>query len=171
MLELARPVEFSHWLATLGVLCAGNMTADDAKTKIAAYKGLLHPCRGVLTQETLDKAGRTFKWFPTYGEVAELLASEEREIRHQLNRAKQIRDWKPKVPEPKEARPVTSEEVDAILAKRGWTKRNNAGQLETARPEPKRLNPIHVPGGPGSSAAESEARRLSAPVSTVREGV
>lgn len=170
LLSPCRPSDFGQWLATLGVLCAGNMTADDAKTKIAAYRGLLHPVKGVLTQATLDKAGRTFKWFPTYGEIADLLAGEERELRNQLARAKQIRDWKPAEVKREEHRPVTPEEVDAILAKHGWRKREDrSGQLESAQQvQPKPIRPArnNLPEGPGARAARLERDKETFPLST-----
>lgn len=74
----------------LGALCAGAMSADEARTRIAAYLPLLRPARGALSKESLDRAGRAFKWFPTYGEVAAFLDQEADDLRAQLTRAKRI---------------------------------------------------------------------------------
>lgn len=69
------------WLAGLGMLTAGKMTAEDAKSKILAYAGTMKYPAGVFTQDSLDRAGRNFKkWFPTYGEVCEFLDREKSAI-------------------------------------------------------------------------------------------
>ena len=159
MLEPVSQIDFAKWLASLGILCAGNMTADDAKAKIGAYKTLMHPPRGVLTQESLDKAGRTFKWFPTYGEVAEFLDAEERELRNQMARAKQIRDWRPQNLKPAEPQPrVTPAEIDAIMAKHGLRKMPGSSGREVREDEAKPVRPMrnNLPEGPGERAARLE---------------
>jgi hypothetical protein len=64
----------SKWLATLGVMCAGQqLTAADAKAKISAYSAHLNHPASCFTNDTLNEAARKFKWFPSYAEVAEFL--------------------------------------------------------------------------------------------------
>lgn len=73
---LLRPADkqlLKRWLSALGVLCAGQMTAADAKAKIGAYVPLLDAPAAVLTKRTLQDAGRQFKWFPSFAELSEFL--------------------------------------------------------------------------------------------------
>lgn len=69
------------WLAALGVMCAGNMPAADAKAKIGVYAPNLDHPHSCFTEETLREAGRAFKWFPSYSEVAEFLDGKARPIK------------------------------------------------------------------------------------------
>lgn len=78
------------WLNALGVMCAGQMTATDAKAKISVYAANLdHPAL-CFTQETLGEAGRKFKWFPSYAEVIEFLDAKARPARALAYRLKKI---------------------------------------------------------------------------------
>lgn len=58
--------------------------------RVSAYTALLGPVSGALTEDSLDRAGRKFKWFPSYAEIAEFLDGEKAEIEKQLARARQI---------------------------------------------------------------------------------
>lgn len=69
---------------------AANMTAQDAQARMEGYTELLAPVVGALTLDSLDRAGRKFKWFPSYAEIAEFLDAEKAEIEKQLARARQI---------------------------------------------------------------------------------
>lgn len=69
------------WMASLGVMCAGQMSAGDAKAKISVYVPMLDLPACCFTTETLEDAGRKFKWFPSYGELMELLEPKARPAR------------------------------------------------------------------------------------------
>ncbi len=78
------------WLASLGVMCAGQITAADAKAKIGVYvPNLDHPA-SCFTKETLTEAGRKFKWFPSYAEIAEFLDAKARPARTLAFRLRKI---------------------------------------------------------------------------------
>lgn len=61
------------WLIHLGVLCAGQISTEDAKAKVMAYAELMDAPASVLNKRTLADAGRAFKWFPSFAEVSEFL--------------------------------------------------------------------------------------------------
>lgn len=62
------------WLAALGVLCAGQLTAADAKAKISIYAPMLREhSAAAFTAATLQRAGKKFKWFPSFAEIDEFL--------------------------------------------------------------------------------------------------
>ena len=78
----------AEWVGKLGILVAGNMTADDARAKMAAYGSMLagqYP-RAMLTRDVLDRAARAFKWFPSYSELSEHLDREFRRMQHERRR-------------------------------------------------------------------------------------
>lgn len=90
MLSASRESDLRRWLTSLGTLVAANLTLEDARARVSAYTSLLAPVSGALTEDSLDRAGRKFKWFPSYAEIAEFLDGEKAEIEKQLSRAKQI---------------------------------------------------------------------------------
>jgi len=63
----------SKWLNSLGVLCAGRMSAEDAAVKLQAYSAMLEVPASILNKHTLDEAARQFQWFPSYSEIAQFL--------------------------------------------------------------------------------------------------
>jgi len=78
----------AEWVGKLGILVAGNMTADDARAKMAAYGSMLagqYP-RAMLTRDGLDRAARAFKWFPSYSELSEHLDREFRRMQRERRR-------------------------------------------------------------------------------------
>jgi hypothetical protein len=65
-----------QWLTSLGMLTAGQMSAEDAKMKMAAYLPLINmPPAAILTKRTLADAGREFKWFPSFAELEAFLSN------------------------------------------------------------------------------------------------
>ena len=84
------------WLASLGVLTAGKMAAEDARLKASAYLGLLDypPC--CYTEETLRDAATLFTWFPSYSELAGFLDARAREPRDMAYRLRRIAEGPPK---------------------------------------------------------------------------
>jgi hypothetical protein len=80
------------WLLALGTLCAGQMSAADAKTKIAGYAGLLEHPPLCFTRETLRDAARRFKWWPSFAEIAAFLDEIARPTRHLRARVKALTD-------------------------------------------------------------------------------
>jgi len=79
-----------HWLAQLGVLCAGNMPAADAKVKIQAYGYDLEFPALCFTDATRASATRKFTWFPSFAELTEHLEAIARPYRIQLERMRRI---------------------------------------------------------------------------------
>lgn len=74
-LRPADPQTVRQWLTALGVMVAGQMTAADAKAKVGAYVPMLDHPASCFTRETLEEAGRAFKFFPSFSEVAAFLDS------------------------------------------------------------------------------------------------
>jgi hypothetical protein len=98
--NLLRPADkqtLAKWLATLGVLCAGQMSADDAKTKIAAYVPLLDVPAAILTKQTLQDAGREFKWFPSFAELAAFMDRQSWPLRKLAARLRRIAEMAPAI--------------------------------------------------------------------------
>lgn len=77
----------AKWLNSLGVLCAGKMSAQDAAAKLQAYSAMLEVPASILTKTTLDEAAREFQWFPSYAEISQFLeakAGAKHKIRDRL---------------------------------------------------------------------------------------
>jgi hypothetical protein len=117
------------WLASLGVLTAGKVGAADARAKITAYAAMLEHPEMCFTKSSLKTAARTFKWFPSYSEVAEFLDRECREERAALRRLKRIAEG-----------PVAEVEKPNLHRKRvGEGLRQLANYLRGTGPKPKKL--------------------------------
>lgn len=89
-LEPAPQATVERWLSALGALVAGQMSAEDARTRIGAYAAMLAYPRSAYTRSSLDAAARACKWFPSYAEVCQLLDAEvaaAQRQRHLLRRA------------------------------------------------------------------------------------
>lgn len=71
----------SKWLANLGLLCAGQMPANDAKMKVAAYLPHIAQPECSFTAESLKAAGQKFSWFPSFAEVNAFLDEQCVDIR------------------------------------------------------------------------------------------
>lgn len=80
----------AKWLGSLGVLCAGQMSAADAKAKLGAYSALLDYPAGCFTEASLRDAATRFKWFPAFAEVAEFLDEVAKPIRQKADRLAKI---------------------------------------------------------------------------------
>lgn len=106
----------NSWLNALGTLMAGQMTAGDAKVKIAAYAGLLDHPSLCYTQQTLAAAGRKFKWWPSFAELAEFLDDIAREPRRHATRINALANTSPRVPpeeQPRRYKDLSPEEQQA----------------------------------------------------------
>jgi hypothetical protein len=126
--ELLRPADptlVAKWLSKLGILCAGQMTASDAKTKISAYAPLLQCPSSVLTDRTLVDAGRAFKWFPSFAEVSEFLDGRTWVMRKLAARLKLLSETTPQLEHQvgSDWKDLTQEQRDEIDAKISEAKR------------------------------------------------
>jgi len=111
----------AKWLTSLGVLCAGQTTASDAKTKIAAYAPLMDYPASVLTKQTLQDAGRAFKWFPSFAEVSEFLDGRTWVMRKLAARLRMLAESTPEIEHQpgsdwKDLTPEQKAEIDRKLA-------------------------------------------------------
>jgi hypothetical protein len=72
-----------EWLASLGLLTAGTMTAEDAKAKCVAYVSMIFEQfeAWAFTKVSLEAVARQCKWFPSYAELVEHLGAWCRENR------------------------------------------------------------------------------------------
>jgi len=108
------------WLAMLGTLCAGQMSAADAKAKIGVYVPLLEAPESVLTRDTLRQAGERFKWFPSFAEISDFLAERVGPMRALRARLEAIANAKPSLPPPPTGKAwseLTDDEKAALQAK------------------------------------------------------
>ena len=108
-----------NWLGRLGVLCAGQMTSADAKIKIENYVPLLKCPASVLNQHTLEDAGRRFKWFPSYAEIAEFIDGKTWVMRKLAARLKMLSETTPQLEHQpgSDWKTLSQEQKDAIDAK------------------------------------------------------
>jgi hypothetical protein len=97
LLKPADKALVQKWLQALGVLCAGQMTAADAKAKIGAYVPLLDAPASVLNRRTLADAGRAFKWFPSFAELSEFLDGRTWVMRKLAARLKLLAETTPQI--------------------------------------------------------------------------
>jgi len=69
------------WLVKLGVLSAARMSAEEAQTKIEVFAPLLASrfSSSMLTDHSLGFVAAQCKFFPTYGELCQLLYDYQRE--------------------------------------------------------------------------------------------
>lgn len=67
----------AEWLAALGTLTAGAMTATDARDKIGAYAAMLRDDfpPACFTKASLAAVARACKFFPAYGELCDALTA------------------------------------------------------------------------------------------------
>ena len=79
-----------QWLATLGTIVAGNMPAAEAQMRLKAYVGLIEIPAGMMTRQLLDRAGRRFKFFPSYSELAEFVDEEKHRLEETARRLRII---------------------------------------------------------------------------------
>lgn len=92
-LRPSRIADVELWLASLGSLTASRKDADDADAAIRAMAGVLDDVPvAVLTQDTLRKAAKRFKWWPSYAELGEFLDAEKSVLERRLKRLRAIVD-------------------------------------------------------------------------------
>jgi len=91
--NLRTPATANHcarWLASLGNLVAGQMSAQDVRDKLTAYAGNLDYPAGLYTQDSLKAAGKRFKWFPSFAELTEFLDARKADMEAELSRCRAI---------------------------------------------------------------------------------
>lgn len=99
--ELAKPDDGRtwNWLLMLGAITAGRTSMDDAKVKLTAYRKLLEVPVGIFDDETvMRRAGKRFKFFPSFSELAEFIEAERRRLDQQARRLRIVafgRDQEP----------------------------------------------------------------------------
>lgn len=64
----------ADWLASLGTLCAGQMSAEEARMKVSAYADLIDLPAPCFTRATLREAAARFKFWPSYSEICQLFS-------------------------------------------------------------------------------------------------
>lgn len=71
------PNTVREWLKALGVLCAGNLSQEEAELKLSAYAPLLAREFGpeCFTPGSLTSVARATKFFPSFGEVCNALTA------------------------------------------------------------------------------------------------
>lgn len=120
------------WLKTLGTLCASKMTIEDAQMRLLAYVELLDHPEGCFTKATLAEAGRLFRWFPTFSEVAEFLDKKRDAMTRRKERLERIIDAGERKDEPVDTQPAQQEltpEERAVI-EGSWVDAMKAGKQE-----------------------------------------
>lgn len=120
----------SDWLASLGTLCAGQMTAEDARVKVAAYVGMLDFPAECYTRDTLREAAELFRFWPSYAELSQFMRGHLYEIRSQLAEMERICghvDRLPPPPPPPPYVPMPREQAEAE-----WRKLRETAGLQRA---------------------------------------
>ena len=71
-----------EWLRSLGVLCAGSMSADEARTRCGAYADMIQTEFPVaaFNRATLQAVAARAKFFPAYGELVAALREVWRDL-------------------------------------------------------------------------------------------
>jgi hypothetical protein len=109
------------WLKSLGVLCAGNMTVEDARTRCGAYATMLSEAfpAAAFTRKSLEEVASRCKWFPSYAEVVAALGEIRREsltIQQRMG-AVPIREITQQfVPDSEEVQAATLAKAEALIA-------------------------------------------------------
>ena len=101
------------WLTSLGTLCAGKMSAADAKAKLSAYGSMMDYPSQVFTKATLGQAGREFKFFPSYAEVCEFLNAKAKPLLDRAERVRKIAEANVMLPGRPEQEPVEERRAHA----------------------------------------------------------
>lgn len=86
----ARHDRMRQWLLDLAPLVAAAISLEDARARLEAYVGLLDYPAGCFTQASLRKAGRRFRFFPAFAELAEFLDAHLLELREKRRRLELI---------------------------------------------------------------------------------
>jgi hypothetical protein len=128
-----------EWLMALGVLVAGQMTTNDAKAKIGAYAPLLDHPACCFTRATLEEAGRQFKFFPAFAEIAAFLDEQRAPLVLMRGRLKAIAAVRP--PESRQPRysDLSAEQraqLDEIMSRFRGSRTLDDGRLGEAPPRP-----------------------------------
>lgn len=121
-LKPADVADVRKWLASLGLLCAGQMSASDAKLKLAAYAPLLDQPACCYTQDTLREAGKRFTWFPSFAELNAFLEEYAAPLKTMRDRLRKLAEAKVAIPEQRsgkrycELSPEKKAELDRLMA-------------------------------------------------------
>lgn len=138
-LEGAHPQLIEKWLDSLGLLISSGAGMNEARLKIKAYCGLLKVPGSLLTKQSLERAGRQFKFFPAYAELVDFFDKEARELENMLYRAKSLAKWK------KPEKTVQTEKPDWLIARQKQIEENSKHWPDAmAKSERAPLKPIFV---------------------------
>lgn len=98
----ATPSEVEDFVVTLGTIVANTLTAEEAKVKAKALAGLLDdiPVGVIKRKETLKRAGRAFKFLPTFQELDAFLTAESTRFRQGIKRLESVVDAPLALPAP-----------------------------------------------------------------------
>ncbi|WP_341893757.1 hypothetical protein [Ferrovibrio terrae] len=126
----AKPESIANWLASLGVLCAGKISVEDAKLKIAAYVSVLEGEfeAGCYTEGSLKRIYPQFTWFPAGGEIHAALLREKRRLWVERGRLRKLADGDRGVREDRP--PPTQEQQDRVAEAM-----RDSGLLDPGKPE------------------------------------
>lgn len=91
LIRPASPQSIERWLVALAIQCAGAMSLDEARMRATAYASTLadEPAYW-FTPGTLKAAAKQLKWFPSVGELVEILSRETMERDAQVRTARRI---------------------------------------------------------------------------------
>lgn len=137
--EPAKRAVVATWVAKLGAMAAGRMSADEAQVKVELLSSELceeYPV-GVFTPETLRAAARAFKWFPSYAELAEQLDIEARKLKRLRERLETLA--RPATPQPPTREQST---VRAAIRPMPGVRKSDAVKAE---PKPEKASAIVQP--------------------------
>jgi hypothetical protein len=117
--SLAAPLpkeRLKAWLATLGTLCAGSLSVNDARAKIVVLAEFLSDYPGYLfTKENLAEIAKDCKFIPSFSEIAKVLDRKKIDGENQIARCEHIA--KLAAPNPDTPRPPPSpSELEAVSA-------------------------------------------------------
>ena len=79
--------DISGWLMALSTLVAGKLNLDEIRLRLSSYVPLLaeeFPNTRYFTSQSLRSVARHSKWFPSYGELCDLLSASWKESRTDL---------------------------------------------------------------------------------------
>lgn len=112
----------SEWLSSLGLLVAGQMTAEDARARVTAYVAMLEFPAECFTRATLKAAAEQFRFWPSFAELTAFFGTKLESLREQLAEMERIcehvdRPALPKPPPPVPYVPMTREQADAEWSK------------------------------------------------------
>jgi len=137
-LQPASRESIAKWLASLGVICAGNMKVEDAQVKIAAYVTVLlgEFEAGCFTEGSLKRVYPKFQFgFPKGPELHAALKQEQRRLHVEQNRLRQLVDGVDRRRSPERVPPTPEQQarVEAAIREAGLSISAATGRRSKAR--------------------------------------